>query len=54
MGLMQMLLSTMFLPYRGIVLKRLIQLRRVGVLKPAVSRQAGLTLPYRDETRPLN
>jgi len=29
MGLMQRLLSAMFLPYRSIVLKRLIQLRRV-------------------------
>jgi len=28
----------------------LIRLRRVGVFKPAVNRQAGLTLPYRDET----
>jgi len=54
MGLMQRLLSAMFLPYRSIVLKRLIQLRRVSVLKPAVNRQASLTLPCRDETGPLN
>jgi hypothetical protein len=55
MGLMQTLLQlSMFLSYVSIVLKKLIQLRRVGVFKPAVNRQAGLSLPYRDETGPFN